>query len=61
LQSAAKKPKGASEEPDVTVQTGLYAAEMFAANLAVSYLINLIVVGGFARLSRSVSFLPQLF
>ncbi|KAG2114188.1 uncharacterized protein F5147DRAFT_607426 [Suillus discolor] len=44
LQSAAKKPKVVPDEPDVTVQTGLYAAEMFAANLAVSYLINLIVV-----------------
>jgi hypothetical protein len=29
---------------DVTVQTGLYAAEMFAANLAVKSVINLIVV-----------------
>ncbi|KAG2118222.1 uncharacterized protein F5147DRAFT_768356 [Suillus discolor] len=29
---------------DVTVQTGLYAAEMFAANLAVNYLLNIIVI-----------------
>ncbi|KAG1730075.1 hypothetical protein EDB19DRAFT_1391181 [Suillus lakei] len=43
LQSAAKKSKIDPDEPDVTVQTGLYAAEMFAANLAVNYLINLIV------------------
>ncbi|KAG2356842.1 hypothetical protein BDR07DRAFT_1422043 [Suillus spraguei] len=33
-----------SDEPDVTVQTGMYAAEMFAANVAVNHLINLIVV-----------------
>ncbi|KAG2032563.1 hypothetical protein BDR03DRAFT_1094849 [Suillus americanus] len=44
LQSAAKKSRIDSDEPDVTVQTGLYAAEMFAANLAVNNLINLIVV-----------------
>ncbi|KAG2134881.1 uncharacterized protein EDB93DRAFT_835296 [Suillus bovinus] len=44
LQSAAKKFKANSDELDVTVQTGLYAAEMFAANLAVYYLINFIVV-----------------
>ncbi|KAG1796282.1 uncharacterized protein HD556DRAFT_292111 [Suillus plorans] len=44
LQSAAKKPKGNSDEPDVTVQTGLYAAEMFAANLAVHHLINFIII-----------------
>ncbi|KAG2098692.1 uncharacterized protein F5147DRAFT_815615 [Suillus discolor] len=29
---------------NVTVQTGLYAAEMFVANLAVNYLLNIIVV-----------------
>ncbi|KAG2032589.1 hypothetical protein BDR03DRAFT_903550 [Suillus americanus] len=44
LQSATKKTKIDPEEPDVTVQTGMYAAEMFAANLAVNHLINLIVV-----------------
>ncbi|KAG2096090.1 uncharacterized protein F5147DRAFT_641739 [Suillus discolor] len=44
LQSTAKKPKVNPDEPDVTVQTGLYAAEMFAANLAVEYLINFIVI-----------------
>ncbi|KAG1888135.1 hypothetical protein F4604DRAFT_1080581 [Suillus subluteus] len=44
LQSAAKKSRIEPDEPDVTVQTGMYAAEMFAANLAVNYLINLIVV-----------------
>ncbi|KAG1766866.1 hypothetical protein EV702DRAFT_785943 [Suillus placidus] len=44
LESAAKKTRTNTDEPDVTVQTGLYAAEMFAANLAVNYLINLIVV-----------------
>ncbi|KAG2149124.1 uncharacterized protein EDB93DRAFT_362196 [Suillus bovinus] len=48
LESAAKKSKMNPEETDVeldvTVQTGLYAAEMFAANLAVNYLLNIIVV-----------------
>ncbi|KAG1826388.1 hypothetical protein DFJ58DRAFT_751139 [Suillus subalutaceus] len=48
LESAAKKskmnPDDTDAEPDVTVQTGLYAAEMFAANLAVNYLLNLIIV-----------------
>ncbi|KAG1804415.1 uncharacterized protein BJ212DRAFT_1486696 [Suillus subaureus] len=48
LESAAKKskmnPDDTDAELDVTVQTGLYAAEMFAANLAVNYLLNLIVV-----------------
>ncbi|KAG2120529.1 uncharacterized protein F5147DRAFT_831813 [Suillus discolor] len=44
LQSAAKKPKVNPDEPDVTVQTGLYAAEMFAANLAVHHLINFIII-----------------
>ncbi|KAG2352680.1 hypothetical protein BDR07DRAFT_1615549 [Suillus spraguei] len=44
LQSTAKKSRIEPDEPDVTVQTGLYAAEMFAANLAVKYLINLIIV-----------------
>ncbi|KAG1883332.1 hypothetical protein F4604DRAFT_1982804 [Suillus subluteus] len=44
LQSAAKKSRIDPDDPDVTVQTGMYAAEMFAANLAVNHLINLIVV-----------------
>ncbi|KAG1873195.1 hypothetical protein F4604DRAFT_1904115 [Suillus subluteus] len=44
LESTAKKSRIDTDEPDVTVQTGLYAAEMFAANLAVNYLINLIVI-----------------
>ncbi|KAG2124268.1 hypothetical protein BD769DRAFT_884244 [Suillus cothurnatus] len=44
LQSIAKKSRIDPDEPDVTVQTGMYAGEMFAANLAVSYLINLIIV-----------------
>ncbi|KAG1727040.1 hypothetical protein EDB19DRAFT_1914396 [Suillus lakei] len=44
LQSAAKKSRIDPNEPDVTVQTGMYAAEMFAANLAVNHIINLIVV-----------------
>jgi hypothetical protein len=38
---------------DVTVQTGLYAAEMFAANVAVKHLINLIIVGVLFRLFLS--------
>jgi hypothetical protein len=45
---------------DVAVQTGLYAAEMFASNLGVNYLLNIIVVGGFFRLSRSIALLSQL-
>ncbi|KAG2096079.1 uncharacterized protein F5147DRAFT_763590 [Suillus discolor] len=44
LQSAGKKSKVNLDEPDVTVQTGLYAAEMFAVNLAVHHLINFIVI-----------------
>ncbi|KAG2035199.1 hypothetical protein BDR03DRAFT_535397 [Suillus americanus] len=48
LESAAKKSKIDPDDPDadldVTVQTGMYAAEMFAANLGVNYLLNLIVV-----------------
>ncbi|KAG2087336.1 hypothetical protein BD769DRAFT_484882 [Suillus cothurnatus] len=44
LQSATKKCKIDPDEPDVTVQTGMYATGMFAANLAVSYLINFIIV-----------------
>ncbi|KAG2068458.1 hypothetical protein BDR04DRAFT_1079342 [Suillus decipiens] len=48
LESAAKKskmdPDDADEVLDVTVQTGLYAAEMFASNLGVNYLLNIIVV-----------------
>ncbi|KAG2359068.1 hypothetical protein BDR07DRAFT_1415906 [Suillus spraguei] len=48
LKSAAKKskmnPDDMSANPDVTVQTGLYAAQMFAASLAVNYLLDLIVV-----------------
>ncbi|KAG1893873.1 uncharacterized protein F5891DRAFT_1256963 [Suillus fuscotomentosus] len=51
LESTAKKSKMDTDEDadadadlDVTVQTGLYAAEMFAANLGVNYLLNIIVV-----------------
>ncbi|KAG0706490.1 hypothetical protein DFH29DRAFT_845929 [Suillus ampliporus] len=46
LQSSGKRPKVDDTDTrlDATVQTGLYAAEMFAANVAVNYLINLIVV-----------------
>ncbi|KAG2341852.1 hypothetical protein BDR05DRAFT_1060717 [Suillus weaverae] len=48
LESAAKKykmnPDNTSADLNVTVQTDLYAAEMFAANLAVNYLLNLIVI-----------------
>ncbi|KAG1881305.1 hypothetical protein F4604DRAFT_1922329 [Suillus subluteus] len=29
---------------DVTVQTGLYATEMFAANLELNYLLHIVVV-----------------
>ncbi|KAG2360647.1 hypothetical protein BDR07DRAFT_1610637 [Suillus spraguei] len=48
LESAAKKskmdPDDADEVLDVTVQTGLYGAEMFASNLGVNHLLNIIVV-----------------
>ncbi|KAG0695565.1 hypothetical protein DFH29DRAFT_1083311 [Suillus ampliporus] len=46
LQSSSKRVKVNDKDPklDVTVQTGLYAAEMFAANVAVKHLLNLIVV-----------------
>ncbi|KAG2346907.1 hypothetical protein BDR05DRAFT_997282 [Suillus weaverae] len=47
LESATPKKNRTDEteaDPDVTVQMGLYAAEMFAANLGVNYLLNLIVV-----------------
>ncbi|KAG1807196.1 hypothetical protein EV424DRAFT_248780 [Suillus variegatus] len=50
LESASKRAKTDDDtEPDpepkldVTVQTGLYAAEMFAANVAVKHLVNLVV------------------
>ncbi|KAG2032582.1 hypothetical protein BDR03DRAFT_926566 [Suillus americanus] len=52
LESAAKKSKmdpadtndDMDDDLDVTVQTGLYAAEMFASNLGVNYLLNLIII-----------------
>jgi hypothetical protein len=61
LESATKKPRIKPDDPDVTVQTGLYAAEMFAANLAVNYLLNLIIVGEFVCLAGFVALLPPLF
>ncbi|KAG2750156.1 hypothetical protein P692DRAFT_20874667 [Suillus brevipes Sb2] len=51
LESGMKKPRLNSDQKDakidVTVQTGLYAAEMFASNLGVNYVLNIIVVGVF--------------
>ncbi|KAG2125371.1 hypothetical protein DEU56DRAFT_892567 [Suillus clintonianus] len=52
LGSAAKRFKPGNKfdytpdykKPHVTVQTGLYAAEMFAANLGVNHLLNFIVI-----------------
>ncbi|KAG2361983.1 hypothetical protein BDR07DRAFT_1408250, partial [Suillus spraguei] len=48
LKSAAKKYKTDLDDTDnnldVTVQAGLYAAEMFASNLGVNHLLNIIVV-----------------
>ncbi|KAG2087331.1 hypothetical protein BD769DRAFT_1617619 [Suillus cothurnatus] len=52
LESAPKKSKmnlddtdvDTDADLDVTVQTGLYAAEMFASNLAVNHLLNIIVI-----------------
>jgi hypothetical protein len=64
LESVAKRPKMNSDDSDadidVAVQTGLYAAEMFASNLGVNYLLNIIVIGGFFRLSRWIALLSQL-
>lgn len=50
-----------SPEPrlGVTIQTGLYAAEMFAANVAVKHLVNLIVVGVLFGLFISVMLLSS--
>jgi hypothetical protein len=39
----------------------MYAAEMFASNLGVNYLVNLIIIGGFVHLSRLVAILPNIF
>ncbi|KAG2097714.1 uncharacterized protein F5147DRAFT_816386 [Suillus discolor] len=52
LQSAAKKIKMDPDDTDtdvdadldVTIQTGLYVAEMFADNLGVTYVLNIIIV-----------------
>ncbi|KAG1751618.1 uncharacterized protein EDB91DRAFT_1216918 [Suillus paluster] len=48
LQSSSKRIKVKDTDKDsklhVTVQTGLYAAEMFAANVAVKHVLNLIVI-----------------
>ncbi|KAG0699553.1 hypothetical protein DFH29DRAFT_1014269 [Suillus ampliporus] len=46
VESSRKRPKVGDTDTklDVTVQTGLYAAEMFAASVAVNYLLNLIVI-----------------
>jgi hypothetical protein len=64
LESVTKRPKINSDDMDVNidvaVQTGLYAAEMFASNIGVNYLLNIIVVGGFFRLSRWIALLSQL-
>ncbi|KAG1787721.1 uncharacterized protein HD556DRAFT_1448401 [Suillus plorans] len=58
LQSAAKKfkmdPDGTDTDVDadldVTIQTGLYVAEMFADNLGVTYLLNIIIVDNVMRI-----------
>jgi hypothetical protein len=64
LESATKRLKMNSNNTDadidVTVQTGLYAAEMFASNLGVNYLLNIIVVGVFCCLSRLIMLLSRL-
>ncbi|KAG2361198.1 hypothetical protein BDR07DRAFT_1410360 [Suillus spraguei] len=48
LESATKRfkrdPDDTDTDLDVTVQTGLYAAEMFASNLAVNYLLNFVII-----------------
>ncbi|KAH7903117.1 hypothetical protein BJ138DRAFT_1120710 [Hygrophoropsis aurantiaca] len=51
-QSGSKRQKTGDETqelqlPDVIVQTGLYAAEMLAANFAANYVINLIVIDNY--------------
>jgi hypothetical protein len=62
LESAGKRAKTDDDtEPDpepkldVTVQTGLYAAEMFASNIAVKHIVNLVVVGVLFGLFTSVT------
>jgi hypothetical protein len=59
LQSASKRAKTEDEtetepELDVIVQTDLYAAGMFASNVAVKHLINLVIVGVLFCLSITV-------
>ncbi|KAG2061688.1 hypothetical protein BDR06DRAFT_966585 [Suillus hirtellus] len=46
LESTAKKSKANPDvdKPDVTIQTSLYTAEMFVANIAVKHLINFIII-----------------
>jgi hypothetical protein len=66
LQSASKRAKTEDEtetEPrlDVIVQTGLYAAEMFASNVAVKHLINLVIVGVLFCLSTTIMPLSSSF
>lgn len=64
LESTTKKLRTNSDNTDtdidVTVQTGLYATEMFASNLGVDHLLNIIVVGVFFCLSRLIALLSQL-
>jgi len=59
LQSPSKRIK--TEEPErklyVIVQTGLYAAKMFAANIAVKHITNLVVIGALFRLFLSAMLL----
>jgi hypothetical protein len=59
LQSASKRTKTDEGEPEpklnVTVQMGLYAAEMFAANIVVKHIINLVVVGVLFRLLSAMT------
>ncbi|KAG1739397.1 uncharacterized protein EDB91DRAFT_1248752 [Suillus paluster] len=56
LQSSGKRAKVGETDSklDVTVQTGLYAAEMFAANVAVKHILNLIVVGNYSMLGHQL-------
>jgi hypothetical protein len=64
LEPAAKRPKRNLDDTDVdldvTIPTGLYAAEMFASNIGVNYLLNIIVIGGFFHLSRWIALLSHL-
>jgi hypothetical protein len=66
LEYVAKRSRINSDDTDVdldvTVQTGLYAVEMFSSNLGVNYLLDIIVIGGVlssADIDRALTRLVQ--